>query len=173
MKPGDVFVLNAPYNGGTHLPDITVVAPVFDEHNTERLFYVAARGHHADIGGVAPGSMPASSRTVEEEGVLIDNFKLMDEGIFREDDLRQLLTEASYPARNPDQNVADLRAKAAANEKGAQELRKITEQYGLEKINAYMGHVQNNAEESVRRVLDVLKDSDFTYPLDEIGRAHV
>ncbi|MCE7999398.1 MAG: 5-oxoprolinase [Rhodobiaceae bacterium] len=167
MKPGDVFVLNAPYNGGTHLPDITVVAPVFDESKTTRLFYVAARGHHADIGGIAPGSMPASSTSVEEEGVLIDNFKLMDQGTFREDDLRHLLTAAPYPARNPDQNIADLRAKAAACEKGAQELRKMVEQYGLDVVNAYMGHVQDNAEESVRRIIDTLSDSSFEQRMDD------
>ncbi len=167
MKPGDVFVLNAPYNGGTHLPDITVVAPVYDESQTTRLFYVAARGHHADIGGIAPGSMPASSRSVEEEGVLIDNFKLMDRGHFREDDLRGLLTEAPYPARNPEQNIADLRAKAAACEKGAQELRKMVAQYGLDVVNAYMGHVQDNAEESVRRIIDNLTDSTFEQQMDD------
>ncbi len=167
MQPGDVFVLNAPYNGGTHLPDITVVAPVYDETKTTRLFYVAARGHHADIGGIAPGSMPASSRSVEEEGVLIDNFKLMDQGTFCEDDLRRLLTEAPYPARNPEQNIADLRAKAAACEKGAQELRKMVAQYGLDVVNAYMGHVQDNAEESVRRIIEKLSDSTFEQEMDD------
>lgn len=167
MKPGDVFVLNAPYNGGTHLPDITVVAPVYDEEDETRLFYVAARGHHADIGGIAPGSMPASSRSVEDEGVLIDNFKLMDQGTFREDELRHLLTDAAYPARNPDQNIADLRAKAAACEKGAQELRKMVEQYGLDVVNAYMGHVQDNAEESVRRIIANLSDSSFEQKMDD------
>ncbi len=167
MSPGDVFVLNAPYNGGTHLPDITVVAPVFDDDNTKKLFYVAARGHHADIGGIAPGSMPASSRTVEEEGVLIDNFKLVDQGTFRENELRHLLTEAPYPARNPDQNIADLRAKAAACKKGSQELRKMVEQYGLDVVNAYMGHVQDNAEESVRRIIAKLSDSSFEQRMDD------
>lgn len=167
MQPGDVFVLNAPYNGGTHLPDITVVAPVYDESENTRLFYVAARGHHADIGGIAPGSMPASSTNVEEEGVLIDNFKLVDRGTFREDELRHLLTNAPYPARNPDQNVADLRAKAAACEKGAQELRKMVEQYGLDIVNAYMGHVQDNAEESVRCIIDTLSDSSFEQRMDD------
>ncbi len=167
MQPGDVFVLNAPYNGGTHLPDITVVAPVYDETKSTRLFYVAARGHHADIGGIAPGSMPASSRSVEEEGVLIDNFKLMDQGAFCVDDLRRLLTEAPYPARNPEQNIADLRAKAAACEKGAQELRKMVAQYGLEVVNAYMGHVQDNAEESVRRIIEKLSDSTFEQTMDD------
>jgi 5-oxoprolinase (ATP-hydrolysing) len=167
MAPGDVFVLNAPYNGGTHLPDITVVAPVYDETKSNRLFYVAARGHHADIGGIAPGSMPASSTSVMEEGVLIDNFKLMDQGRFREDELRALLTDAPYPARNPDQNIADLRAKVAACEKGAQELRKMVAQYGLEVVNAYMGHVQDNAEESVRRIIDGLSDSSYEQYMDD------
>ncbi len=167
MMPGDVFVLNAPYNGGTHLPDITVVAPVYDETNSTRLFYVAARGHHADIGGIAPGSMPASSKSVIEEGVLIDNFKLMEQGRFRETELRSLLTNASYPARNPDQNIADLRAKTAACEKGAQELRKMVAQYGLDVVNAYMSHVQDNAEESVRRIIDGLVDSSYEQHMDD------
>ncbi len=167
MGPGDVFVLNAPYNGGTHLPDITVVAPVYDTEKQNRLFFVAARGHHADIGGIAPGSMPASSTNVNEEGVLIDNFRLVANGRFQEAELRTLLTRAAYPARNPDQNIADLKAKVAACEKGAQELRKMVAQYGLATVNAYMGHVQDNAEESVRRVIDVLKDADFTQEMDD------
>jgi 5-oxoprolinase (ATP-hydrolysing) len=167
MSPGDVFVLNAPYNGGTHLPDITVVAPVYDETSSTRLFYVAARGHHADIGGIAPGSMPASSKTVTDEGVLIDNFKLMDQGEFREEALRTLLTGAPFPARNPDQNIADLRAKVAACEKGAQELRKMVAQYGLKVVNAYMGHVQDNAEESVRRIIGGLNDSSYEQHMDD------
>jgi 5-oxoprolinase (ATP-hydrolysing) len=167
MSPGDVFVLNAPYNGGTHLPDITVVAPVYDETRSTRLFYVAARGHHADIGGIAPGSMPASSKTVTDEGVLIDNFKLMDQGEFREEALRTLLTSAPFPARNPDQNIADLRAKVAACEKGAQELRKMAAQYGLKVVNAYMSHVQDNAEESVRRIIGGLSDSSYEHHMDD------
>ncbi|MEQ9519838.1 MAG: hydantoinase B/oxoprolinase family protein [Parvibaculum sp.] len=167
MGPGDVFALNAPYNGGTHLPDITVVAPVYDTQSKERLFFVAARGHHADIGGIAPGSMPASSTNVSQEGVLIDNFQLVSKGRFQEETLRTLLTDAPYPARNPDQNIADLKAKIAACEKGAQELRKMVAQYGLETVNAYMGHVQDNAEESVRRVIDVLKDASFTQEMDD------
>ena len=167
MGPGDVYVLNAPYNGGTHLPDVTVVAPVHDEAGGERLFYVAARGHHADIGGISPGSMPAHSRTVEEEGVLIDNFRLVERGRFRETEMRALLSSGPYPARNPDQNIADLRAQIAACEKGAQELRKMVAQYGLDVVEAYMGHVQDNAEESVRRVIGKLKDARFEQKMDD------
>ncbi len=167
MGPGDVFVLNAPYNGGTHLPDVTVVAPVFDADNATRLFYVAARGHQADIGGISPGSMPAHSRTVEEEGVLIDNFKLVDRGAFRETEMRALLGSGRWPARNPDQNIADLRAEIAACEKGAQELRKMVGDYGLDVVEAYMRHVQDNAEESVRRVIGRLSDAQFVQAMDD------
>ena len=167
LAPGDVYVLNAPYNGGTHLPDITVVTPVFDDEGSEIRFFVASRGHHADIGGVTPGSMPPDSRRVDDEGVLIDNFKLVDGGRFREAAMRQLLTSGRYPARNPDQNIADLKAQIAANEKGVQEIGKMIEHYGLNVVHAYMKHVQDNAEEHVRRVLDVLKDGRFRYPLDD------
>jgi 5-oxoprolinase (ATP-hydrolysing) len=166
MVPGDVYVLNAPYNGGTHLPDVTVITPVFDDDGSEILFYVGSRGHHADIGGTSPGSMPPDSKTIEDEGVLIDNFKVVDAGHFRENDFRSLLTSGAHPARNPDQNVADLKAQIAANEKGVSELRRMVEQFGLATVHAYMGHVQDNAEESVRRVIDVLKDGSFDYPLD-------
>jgi 5-oxoprolinase (ATP-hydrolysing) len=166
MRPGDVYVLNAPYNGGTHLPDVTVVTPVFDEAGAEILFVVASRGHHADIGGITPGSMPPDSRIVEEEGVLIDNFKLVDAGDFREAAFRELLASGRYPSRNADQNLADLRAQIAANEKGVAELRKMVGHFGLATVQAYMRHVQDNAEESVRRVLDVLHDGMFEYPLD-------
>ncbi|MEO0962743.1 MAG: hydantoinase B/oxoprolinase family protein [Pseudomonadota bacterium] len=166
MQPGDVFVLNAPYNGGTHLPDITVVTPVFDDTGSKRLFFTAARGHHADIGGLTPGSMPSNSRTVEEEGILIDGFKLVDAGVFNEDSMRALLTSGPYPARNPDQNIADLRAQIAACEKGAQELRKMVGQFGLEAVQAYMGHVQDNAEEAVRRVITTLKPGTFELTMD-------
>ncbi|CAN0398227.1 unnamed protein product, partial [Discosporangium mesarthrocarpum] len=166
MQPGDVYVLNAPYNGGTHLPDVTVVTPVFDEAGEEILFVVASRGHHADIGGITPGSMPPDSRTVEEEGVLIDNFRLVAAGEFREAAMRDLLASGQYPSRNPDQNIADLRAQIAANEKGVAELRKMVGHFGLATVQAYMRHVQDNAEESVRRVLDVLTDGTFEYPLD-------
>src|SRR5262249_41971713 len=129
MKPGDVYVLNAPYNGGTHLPDVTVVTPVFEEAGKSILFYVASRGHHADIGGTTPGSMPPDSRTVEEEGVLIDNFKLVDQGRFLEAELRQLLASGKYPVRDADQNVADMGAQVAANEKGVQELRRMVKDF--------------------------------------------
>ncbi|MBT5570961.1 MAG: 5-oxoprolinase [Alphaproteobacteria bacterium] len=166
MTPGDVYVLNAPYNGGTHLPDVTVITPVFDDAGDDILFYVGSRGHHADIGGISPGSMPPDSKTIEDEGVLIDNFKAVDAGHFREDDFRGLLTSGAHPARNPDQNVADLKAQIAANEKGVSELRRMVDQFGLGTVHAYMRHVQDNAEESVRRVIDVLKDGEFTYPLD-------
>ncbi len=167
LGPGDVFVLNAPYNGGTHLPDVTVVAPVFDEAGKTRLFYTAARGHHADIGGISPGSMPAHSKNVEEEGVLIDNFRIVERGRFREAEMRALLTQAKYPARNPEQNLADLRAQVAACEKGAQELRRMVAEFGLDVVEAYMTHVQDNAEENVRRVIGRLKDARFELPLDD------
>ena len=167
MKPGDVYALNAPYNGGTHLPDVTVITPVFDEAGEDILLYVGARGHHADIGGITPGSMPPNSVNIEEEGVLIDNFMLVDGGRLREAELRRLLTSGRYPARNPDQNIADLKAQIAANEAGVQGLRKMIDHFGLDTVHAFMGHVQDNAEESVRRVLDVLKDGDFAYQLDD------
>ena len=167
QKPGDVFVLNAPYNGGTHLPDITVITPVFDQAGAAILFYVASRGHHADIGGITPGSMPADSGVIEEEGVLIINHQLVSEGRFLETELRELLASGDWPARNPDQNVADLKAQIAANQKGVSELGRMIEHFGLDVVQAYMGHVQGNAAESVRRVLDVLKDGTFEYPLDD------
>ena len=167
MRPGDVFALNAPYNGGTHLPDITVVTPVFDEAGKDILFYVASRGHHADVGGSAPGSMTPLATNVNEEGVLFDNFLLVDRGEFREEALQTLLTDHAYPCRNPYQNIADLKAQIAANEKGIQELRKMVKQFGLGVVNAYMGHVQDNAEENVRRVIDVLKDSEWETRTDQ------
>ncbi|MAX62968.1 MAG: 5-oxoprolinase [Rhodospirillaceae bacterium] len=166
IKPGDAYVLNNPYNGGTHLPDVTVVTPVFDEAGSRILFFVASRGHHSDIGGRTPGSAPPDSKHIDEEGVLIDNFKLVDQGRYREEDFRKVLLGAKYPARNPDQNLADLRAQLAANEKGVQELGKMVDHFGLDTVEAYMGHVQDNAEESVRRVIDVLKDGSFDYPMD-------
>ena len=173
MKPGDVYVLNAPYNGGTHLPDVTVITPVFDSGEKEILFYVGSRGHHADIGGITPGSMPPGSKVVEEEGVLIDNFLLVEEGRFREKETVALLTSGSYPVRNVQQNIADLQAQIAANEKGVQELRRMVEHFGLDVVRAYMRHVQDNAEESVRRVIGVLKDGAFDYPLDNGARIKV
>ncbi|WP_376706078.1 hydantoinase B/oxoprolinase family protein [Mesorhizobium sp. ISC25] len=207
IHPGDVFALNAPYNGGTHLPDITVVTPVFSlplegrvaakrpggvlsevttsasstaattpsggfaatspSRGEEILFYVASRGHHADIGGTAPGSMTPLATTVDEEGVLFDNFRIVDRGRFREKDLETLLTNHPYPARNPHQNIADLKAQIAANEKGVAELRKMVAHFGLDVVEAYMGHVQDNAAESVRRVLERLPDSsEYEYPTD-------
>jgi 5-oxoprolinase (ATP-hydrolysing) len=173
MKPGNVYVLNAPYNGGTHLPDVTVITPVFDETGREILFYVGSRGHHADIGGITPGSMPPGSRLVEEEGVLIDNFLLVEEGNFRERQTVALLTSGKYPVRNVQQNIADLQAQIAANEKGVQELRRMVAHFGLDVVRAYMRHVQDNAEESVRRVIGVLKDGVFDYPLDNGARIKV
>jgi 5-oxoprolinase (ATP-hydrolysing) len=167
LKPGDVYMLNAPYNGGTHLPDITVVTPVFGENSPDLLFFVAARGHHADIGGIAPGSMSPKATRIEEEGVYIDPFKLVARGRFREAELRDLLTKAPYPARNPAQNVADLKAQVAANEKGADELRAMVRHYGLGVVRAYMGHVQENAAEAVARVIAGLKNSRFEVETDQ------
>jgi 5-oxoprolinase (ATP-hydrolysing) len=191
MRPGDVFVLNAPYNGGTHLPDVTVVTPVWDEAGAEILFYVSARGHHTDIGGRTPGSMPPDSRRVEEEGVLIDNFRLVDgaTGRFREGEMRALLegrlgaaaasgtaaagdaehgrgAPAPWPARSPDVNIADLKAQVAACEKGAAELRRMVAHFGLDVVRAYMGHVQDNAEALVRRRIGALRDADYSYEMD-------
>ncbi len=166
IVPGDVYVLNDPYNGGTHLPDVTVITPVFDEQGRELLFYVGSRGHHADIGGITPGSMPPFSRTIEDEGVLIDNVKLVEAGSILEDRMRRILAAARHPARNIDQNMADLRAQIAANEKGVQELHKMVTHFGLDVVRAYMRHVQDNAEESVRRVLGVLKNGEFSYVMD-------
>ncbi len=193
MRSGDVYVLNNPYQGGTHLPDVTVVTPVFERPPSEPpsrdadpkpsgavggsssrpsqsepriLFYVACRGHHADIGGITPGSMPPDSTHLDEEGVLITNFQLVAQDRFREREMRELLENARYPARNVEQNLADLRAMVAANQKGAVELRRMTDHFGLEVVQAYMQHVQDHAEESVRRVIDVLKDGEFSYEMD-------
>ncbi|MFP4124363.1 MAG: hydantoinase B/oxoprolinase family protein [Coleofasciculus sp.] len=207
LQPGDVYAINNPYNGGTHLPDVTVITPVFldesgitdtidqtsksstkpttnqnkppfergarGDKNPSPLFYVASRGHHADIGGITPGSMPPDSTTVDEEGVLLDNFKVVESGHFREKELSELLLSGTYPVRNITQNIADLQAQIAANKKGVQELRRMVAQSGLDTVKAYMGHVQNNAEESVRRVIDVLKDGNFTYQLDTGGQIQV
>jgi 5-oxoprolinase (ATP-hydrolysing) len=195
IAPGDVYAINAPYNGGTHLPDITVCTPVFEltadteattlasrpprgargpaaaghaiQQEPQILFWVASRGHHADIGGISPGSMSPNATTIEEEGVYIDNFKLVDRGHFREHELYEALTGAKYPARNPQQNVNDLKAQIAANEKGVQELRKVLAQFTLPVVRAYMQHVQDNAAESVRRVIDRLHDSEFSYEMDQ------
>ncbi|MGC2408711.1 MAG: hydantoinase B/oxoprolinase family protein [Methyloceanibacter sp.] len=173
LKPGDVWMLNAPYNGGTHLPDITVVTPVFAAGSTDLLFFVAARGHHSDIGGIAPGSMSPKATRIEEEGVYIDPFKLVEAGRFREEAVLMLLTQGPYPARNPSQNIADLKAQAAANAKGVEELRKIVARYGLETVQAYMGHVQDNAAASVARAIDKLKSASFEVETDTGARIKV
>jgi 5-oxoprolinase (ATP-hydrolysing) len=193
MRQGDVFVLNAPYNGGTHLPDVTVIAPVFLDNSEDSArastgsarteshmavrpelvegrpgpeFYVASRGHHADIGGITPGSMPPDSTHVDEEGVLLDNVQLVAQGRFLDDEMRAILGSGRYPSRNIEQNLADLRAQVAACARGIQELEKMVAHFGLPVVRAYMKHVQDNAEEAVRRVLDVLKDGHFEYEMD-------
>ena len=166
MRPGDVYVLNDPYHGGTHLPDVTVITPVFLDGSAEPVFYVGSRGHHADVGGLTPGSMPPFSTRIEEEGVQIQNFKLVQAGLLRESEILALLASGQYPSRNPQQNLADLKAQIAANEKGVQELRRMVDQFGLDVVQAYMHHVQDNAEESVRRVITRLKDGAYTLPLD-------
>ncbi|MDO8889081.1 MAG: hydantoinase B/oxoprolinase family protein [Hydrogenophaga sp.] len=171
MQPGDVYALNDPYHGGTHLPDVTVITPVY--LGGEPTFYVGSRGHHADIGGTTPGSMPPFSTRIEEEGVQINNVKLVDRGVLREAEMVALLQSGEYPSRNPQQNMADLKAQIAANEKGVQELRKMVEQFGLDVVQAYMRHVQDNAEESVRRVITRLKDGAFTLPLDNGAQIQV
>lgn len=173
LKPGDVYVLNNPYEGGTHLPDVTVITPVFDVAGERILFYVGSRGHHADIGGITPGSMPPDSRHIDQEGVLITNFKLVENGHLREPEMRALLSGARYPARNIDQNLADLRAQVAANEKGREELLKMVESFGLEVVQAYMRHVQDNAEACVRRVVRTLNDGQFEVSLDNGARIKV
>jgi N-methylhydantoinase B len=178
IKPGNVYLSNNPYNGGTHLPDVTAITPVFLDSSENilfpsPLFYVASRGHQADIGGITPGSMPPHSTTVEEEGILFDNFLLVEQGNFRETQLQEILLNHTYPARNPDQNIADFKAQIAANERGVQELRKMVYQYGLETVQAYMKFVQDNAEESVRRAIDVLRDGSFIYEMDNGARIQV
>ena len=170
IVPGDVFMLNTPYNGGTHLPDVTVITPVFDEAGEDILFYVAARGHHADIGGTTPGSVPPDSKHIDEEGVLIDNFQLVSGGRLLERETEALFTGAPYPTRNFKNNLADLKAHIAGNEKGAQELRKMVAHFGLDVVHAYMKHVQDNAEECVRRVLGVLTDGSYEYEMDSGAR---
>jgi len=183
IHPEDVFITNAPYNGGTHLPDVTVITPVFQKQEYEKqrddkdglniLFYVASRGHHADIGGISPGSMPPNSTSVEEEGILFDNIRLVDQTGFRETAIREMLGGGPYPARNPDQNIADLKAQIAANEKGVQEMWRMIDQFGQDVVIAYMEHVQDNAEEAVRRVIDTLEDGRFTYNIDGIATIKV
>ncbi len=185
IKPGNVYLSNNPYNGGTHLPDVTAITPVFLDSPTPPtpptpyslfptpLFFVASRGHQSDIGGITPGSMPPHSTTVEEEGILFDNFLLVEEGNFREKEVRDRLANHRHPARNPDQNLADFKAQIAANERGMQELHKMVAQYGLETVQAYMKFVQDNAEEAVRRAIDVLKDGSFTYEMDSGAKIQV
>ncbi|MBL8287933.1 MAG: hydantoinase B/oxoprolinase family protein, partial [Rubrivivax sp.] len=174
MRIGDIYVLNDPYNGGTHLPDVTVVTPVYLEAGEARPgFYVASRGHHADIGGSTPGSMPPFSTTIDEEGVLFDNFLLVRNGVLREEALAAKLRSGAWPARNPEQTTADLRAQIAANEKGVAELKAMVAQFGRATVAAYMKHVQDNAEESVRRVITALKDGAFTLDLDNGARIAV
>jgi 5-oxoprolinase (ATP-hydrolysing) len=166
LRAGDVYAVNDPYHGGTHLPDLTVVTPMFDEAGEELLFLVASRGHHAEIGGITPGSMPAFSRCIEEEGVLFDNWLLVRDGRLREAETRELLGAARYPSRSPDANIADLKAQIAANEKGVHELRALVAGYGLDVVRAYMGHVQDNAEESVRRIVAEMDDGEYRYEMD-------
>ncbi|WP_017653707.1 hydantoinase B/oxoprolinase family protein [Fortiea contorta] len=177
IKPGNFYLSNNPYNGGTHLPDVTAITPVFWEDNhilsPIPLFYVAARGHQADIGGITPGSMPPHSTTVEEEGIIFDNFLLVEAGNFRENAVRFHLADHLYPARNPDQNIADFQAQIAANNRGAQELRKMVIQYGVDTVQAYMKFVQNHAEESVRRAIDILQNGSFVYLMDNGAKIQV
>jgi 5-oxoprolinase (ATP-hydrolysing) len=172
MQPGDAFVLNAPYAGGTHLPDVTVVMPVFLAPGTPE-FYVAARGHHADIGGITPGSMPSDSRSIHEEGVLLDNEQIVKQGVFLEEEMRALLTSGEHPVRNVTQNLADLRAQVAACHKGIAELEAMTTHYGLEVVRAYMQHVQDNAEAAVRSCLGVLRDGTFRCEMDSGAQIQV
>jgi 5-oxoprolinase (ATP-hydrolysing) len=171
MQPGNVYALNDPYHGGTHLPDVTVITPVYLDDKP--VFYVGSRGHQADIGGTTPGSMPPFSTRIEEEGVQINNFLLVERGVLREAEMVALLESGEYPSRNPYQNMADLKAQIAANEKGVQELKKMVDTYGLAVVQAYMRHVQDNAEESVRRVITRLKDGQFTLPLDNGAQIRV
>ncbi len=176
LRSGDVYLLNNPYNGGTHLPDITAITPIFAENldfKSKPLFYVASRGHHADIGGITPGSMPPDSHSVEEEGIFIDHFLLVDQGQFQEAELLDLLTHSPYPARNPQQNIADLQAQIAANEKGVQEMQRLVRRYGLSTVQAYMQYVQDHAEECVRKVIAMLTNGEFSTQLDNGARIQV
>ena len=174
IKPGNVYLSNNPYNGGTHLPDVTVITPVFSSPISHPpIFYLASRGHQADIGGITPGSMPPHSTTVEEEGILFDNFLLVEEGNFQEILVKEKLLNHKYPARNPNQNIADFKAQIAANERGVQELHKMVAQYGLETVQAYMKFVQDNAESAVRKAIGVLKDGSFCYEMDNGAKIQV
>ncbi len=172
LKSGNVYLSNNPYNGGTHLPDVTAITPVFSE-SQKPIFYVASRGHQADIGGITPGSMPPHSKTIEEEGILFDNFLLVEEGDFREQAVRGILANHAYPARNTNQNIADFKAQIAANNRGVQELLKMVKQYSLEVVQNYMRFVQDNAEEAVRKAIDVLTDGSFSYEMDSGAKIQV
>jgi len=173
FRPGQVWVSNNPYNGGTHLPDVTVMMPIFAESGAKPLFYVASRGHHADLGGLTPGSMPPQSQRLEDEGILLDNLLLVSDGQFRETELRSRLAAGPYPARNPDQNIADLQAQIAANEKGRQALQTLVQCYGLTTVKAYMQHLQDNAEACVRRAIAALRAGEFAVELDDGSRIQV
>ncbi|HEY9715316.1 MAG TPA: hydantoinase B/oxoprolinase family protein, partial [Chroococcales cyanobacterium] len=173
MRAGDAYVLNNPYKGGTHLPDITVISPVFDGDRSQPIFYVASRGHHADVGGITPGSMPSESKDLFEEGVVIDDFQLVTEGRFKEDEMRALLLSARFPARNVDQNLADLKAQVAANRMGENELLRLSSYYGREQVTAYMRYVQKNAEAMVRAAIGNLQGGQFVCKLDEGHEIHV
>jgi N-methylhydantoinase B len=173
IKPGNVYLSNNPYNGGTHLPDVTAITPIFNAENQKIIFYVASRGHQADIGGITPGSMPPHSTTVTEEGIIFDNFLLVKQGEFQETAVRNHLLNHPYPSRNPDQNIADFKAQIAANTRGLQELIKMINQYGLETVQTYMQFVQDNAEESVRRAINVLQNGSFIYEMDSGAKIQV
>ena len=175
IEPGNVYLANNPYNGGTHLPDVTIITPVFPVSltSTKPLFYVASRGHQADIGGITPGSMPPHSTTIEEEGIMFDNFLLVEAGNFREAEIRQILTNHPYPARNPEQNIADFKAQIAANNRGVTELLNMVDQYGLETVQAYMQFVQDNAESAVKFAISILTNGEFTYCMDNGAKIQV
>ncbi|BAZ44295.1 5-oxoprolinase (ATP-hydrolyzing) [Chondrocystis sp. NIES-4102] len=189
IQPGNVYVSNNPYNGGTHLPDVTVITPVFDEvqlrpvlhgrgtvhpqNPTQPIFYVASRGHQADIGGITPGSMPPGSENIKEEGILINNFLLVEAGVFQETAIKKILTNHPYPARNPEQNIADFQAQIAANNCGVKELLNMVKQYGLETVQAYMQFVQDNAEEAVKSAIALLQDGEFISEMDNGAKIQV
>ena len=173
LNPGDVYVTNNPYNGGTHLPDITVITPIFIDQQETPDFYVASRGHHADIGGITPGSMPPDSTSIEEEGILLDNMCLVKDDKLREKELHQLLTKVTYPVRNYNQNLADLKAQIAANEKGVKELKGLVNKYGLKMINNYMQFIQDNAEQCVKKAIKFLKNGEYTIQLDNQAQIKV
>jgi len=173
LRPGDAVALNNPYAGGTHLPDITLVTPVFDEAGAKIRFFVACRGHHADVGGLTPGSTPPFSKTLEDEGVVIDNFLLVSGGALREAEFRHVLASAKYPARSPDQNIADIQAQIAANNTGVTALNGIIARYGWEVVASYMGFVKDNAEAAIRRVIGKLQDGRFDYVMDDGTALHV